>query len=160
QPGEGTREAAGLPGEVCSEVLDEIHLIDVALRDRCAHDVHGIRVLVLPPAHAPRPDGVVAGTRRSRAGAFDAIRNRRQRTRLWRHRRARAAEMTRRAIANVDVGDHTVATEEAFRLERRLELSERCELDSHAHTVCAACRSQSTQSSRSATGTRSSAEWT
>src|SRR5207253_7113012 len=63
------------------------------------------------------------------------------------------------AVADVHARDRAVALEEPVRAQRGLELCERRELDGHPQTARAACRSQSRPSSRSATGTRSSAEW-
>src|SRR2546421_7309810 len=76
---------------------------------------------------------------------------------LRRHGLARAPEPAREAVAEIDVREDVVAAPEALLVERLLELGDRRELD-HAN-ACAAWRRNSTPSSRSETGTRSSAEW-
>src|SRR5207248_3981525 len=153
---ERARKPERVAVEVGAQMLDEIHLVDVAFGDRIANGLDAVRVLALGPARVPRSDRVRArwGLRR-----LERIRDRGQHTGLRWSRRARAPERIRAAIADVDLRNRVVPAEEALVPERGLELGYRLELDGHAQTVRATCRSHSTPSSRSETGTRSSAEW-
>ncbi len=63
---ERARQAGGIAVERRAQVLDEVHLVDVALRDRRAHRLDRGRVLGLAPARPPLADRVAPG-RRARA---------------------------------------------------------------------------------------------
>ena len=116
-----------------------------------------------PPPRS-RAHSTSRATRRPRnarraARRLEGVRDSGQAARLGRRRRTRPAQRIGSAVADEHPRDRVLADEEPVGSERRLELGERVELDRHPPIACATCRSQSTPSSRSAAGTRSSAEW-
>src|SRR2546430_1100404 len=137
-------------------MLDQVHLVDVAFGDRSTNDVDRVGVFAFAPARLPRSYRIRT---RCRARRIERIGDGGERTGLRRCGCIRTAQILRAAIADVHARDDVVAAEEALVPERGLELVERVELGGHPHTARAACRSQSTPSSRSETGTRPSAEW-
>src|SRR5579859_4340355 len=155
------RECAGEPGRVTlelrGEMLHEVDLVDVAAGDRRAHRLDRRRVRLVRPGPCPVADAIDRGAVRGRPGSPDRDGAEREPAGLPRHGLAGPAQRARETVAEVDVRDDIVAAPEALLVERLLELRDRRELDHSG--ARAACRRKSTPSSRSETGTRSSAEW-
>ena len=152
-------ERARVAGERRAQVLHEIHLVDVAARDRRAHRVDRRGVVGGCPGRLPltgaEPTRVRVHTTRSSVAAASSG----SAARLRRRRRVVAAQRLRQAV-----GEEDVATSQPAAAHVLLELLERArrlvQLEHrYPQTDCAAWRSQRTPSSRSSTGTRSSAEW-
>ena len=156
QTGKRAGKRRGIAVELGAQMLHEVHLIHVAFGDCRTHDVDRFRIVALAPRRVPLADGIRA---RRTARRLERVRDSGQAARLGRSRRSRPAQRIGCAVADEDARDRVLAGEEAVGSERRLELGERVELDRHPPIVCATCRSQSTPSSRSEAGTRSSAEW-
>ena len=128
------RERRRVAAERRREVLDEVHLVDVAGGDRVANGLDRSartrRRSRSAPTRPTRPSNTaVARTAWLVCGA-DVDGGRRQRARLGRRRRRGRGGALREAVAEVDVGDETVgaALEEPFAAQGALDLRERAKL--------------------------------
>ena len=135
------REPLGQAGRIATkrrrEMLDEVHLVHVATRDRLAHGVDGCRVLCGRPRLLPDPIEKSAAFRNNLQLRPDADCSWRQRARLRRRRLATAAQRARKPVPKIDVGDDPLraAAEEPMRPQRGLDFRERADLDHRAPTL-------------------------
>jgi hypothetical protein len=106
-------------------MLHEVHLVDVAARDRRAHLLDRGRVRVVVPAALPLAQQVTTCYKRCLGSRPDAAREERQRALLGRGGPGKAAKRVGEPVAEIEVGDDAVAAPEALRLEELLERLER-----------------------------------
>jgi hypothetical protein len=107
-------------------MLDEIHLVDVAARDRPPHRLDRRAVVRIAPAALPAAEEIVTVALRRRLGRGpDPAREERQRgAGLRRRREQRTTERFREPVPEIEVGDDVVPAPEPFVGEIRLERGE------------------------------------
>src|SRR5712691_7098555 len=122
-------------------MLDEVDLVDVALRDRVLYRLDRADITLVGPAAFPFADRVASGRPGRLVRRANLQRREGQATGLRQGRRAAAAKALGQPVADVEVGHQPVrpAFEEAGCAKAPLDLGERAQLKHVSTLTCRAC---------------------